>query len=73
MQCVFGWWLSMTIDPQLLSCVRSEYDCLCEDLRHMERGEWSGVTRREVTLLRDRLRRLAMLVVLNDWAGPKKH
>ncbi len=63
----------MNIDPQLLACVRTEYDCLCEDLRHMERGEWRGVPPREVQLLRERLRRLAMLVVLNDWAAPKPH
>lgn len=63
----------MNIDPQLLACVRSEYHCLCEDLRHMEQGEWCEVPPREVQLLRERLRRLAMLVVLNDWAAPKPH
>jgi len=63
----------MNIDPQLLACVRSEYDCFCDDLRHMEQGEWRGVPPGEVQLLRERLRRLAMLVVLNDWAAPKPH
>ena len=33
----------MSIDPQLLACVRSEYVCLCQDIRHIELGEWRGV------------------------------
>jgi hypothetical protein len=61
----------MSIDPQLLACVRSEYVCLCQDIRHIELGEWRGVPPPEVQLLKARLRRLAMLVVLNDWAAPK--
>jgi hypothetical protein len=63
----------MNIDPQILACVRTEYDCLREDLRHMEQGQWDGVSRREMQLLRVRLRRLAVLVVLTDWAEPKPH
>jgi hypothetical protein len=63
----------MNIDPRVLACVRSEYECLCADLRHMEQGQWGGVTPRDVQLMRERLRRLATLVVLNDWAAPKPH
>ena len=63
----------MNIDPEMLACLRAEYNCLHEDLRHIEKGEWKPVSRREMLLVQERMRRLAVLVVLNDWAAAKPH
>lgn len=64
---------SMNVDAELLACMRSEYEHLQEDLKHIERGEWRGVSPREMQLVRDRMRRMAVLVVLNDLPAPKAH
>lgn len=63
----------MNVDAELLACMRAEYDCLKEDLRHIERGEWRGVSPTEAQLVRYRMQRLAMLVVLNDIPASQPH
>lgn len=63
----------MTINQQALASVRVEYARLREDLRQIEAGKWSGVTKPEIRLLRLRLHRLAVLVVMNDYDTPTSH
>ncbi len=63
----------MNIDPELIACVRAEYDCLRKDLQNIERGEWRGATRQDAQLVKVRMRRLARLVMLNDWGASKPH
>jgi hypothetical protein len=63
----------MKIDTEFLASVRTEYDLFREDLRHIEHGEWKGVSHGELQLLRARMRRLAMMVALNDLPEAKPH
>jgi hypothetical protein len=63
----------MNVDAELLACMRAEYDCLREDLKHIERGEWRGVSPFEVQLVRNHMQRMAVLVVLNDLPASKTH